>query len=126
MQLLDGKSCSEQIRQEIAQSVAEIKAKGQRAPHLAAVLVGNDGASQNYVAFKIKDCEEVGFDSTTIRLEDSISEQELLDKVDQLNKDDAIDGFVSDLPRRKDGARHVFDLSSHGCQNRADTHSMGP
>lgn len=101
MQLLDGKSCSEQIRQEIAQSVAEIKASGQRAPHLAAVLVGNDGASQNYVAFKVKDCEEVGFDSTTIRLEDSISEQELLDKVDELNNDDAIDGFIVQLPLPK-------------------------
>ena len=56
MQLLDGKSCSEKIRQEIAEKVAEIKSKGDRAPHLAAVLVGNDGASQNYVAFKVKDC----------------------------------------------------------------------
>lgn len=101
MQLLDGKSCSEQIRQEIAQSVAEIKAKGQRVPHLAAVLVGNDGASQNYVAFKVKDCEEVGFNSTTIRLEDSISEQELLDRVDELNNDDAIDGFIVQLPLPK-------------------------
>ena len=78
MQLLDGKSCSEQIRQEIAQTVSQLKTDGQRAPHLAAVLVGNDGASQNYVAFKVKDCEEIGFESTTIRLEDSISEQELL------------------------------------------------
>lgn len=101
MQLLDGKSCSEQIRQEIAQSVAEIKASGDRPPHLAAVLVGNDGASQNYVAFKVKDCEEVGFESTTIRLEDTISEQELLDQVDQLNKNDEIDGFIVQLPLPK-------------------------
>ena len=101
MQLLDGKSCSEQIRQEIAKAVSQLKADGQRAPHLAAVLVGNDGASQNYVAFKVKDCEEVGFESTTIRLEDSISEQELLAKVDELNKDDAIDGFIVQLPLPK-------------------------
>jgi len=101
MQLLDGKSCSEQIRQEIAKTVSQLKADGQRAPHLAAVLVGNDGASQNYVAFKVKDCEEVGFESTTIRLEDSISEQELLAKVDELNKDDAIDGFIVQLPLPK-------------------------
>jgi len=101
MQLLDGKSCSEQIRQEIAKIVLDIKAKGQRAPHLAAVLVGNDGASQNYVAFKVKDCEEVGFDSTTIRLEETISEQELLDKVDELNNNDAIDGFIVQLPLPK-------------------------
>ncbi|GJM14242.1 MAG: bifunctional protein FolD [Pseudohongiella sp.] len=101
MQLLDGKSCSEKIRQEIAQSVSEIKASGQRAPHLAAVLVGNDGASQNYVAFKVKDCEEVGFESTTVRLEDTISEQELLDKVDELNKNDEIDGFIVQLPLPK-------------------------
>jgi len=101
MQLLDGKSCSEQIRQEIAKTVSQLKADGQRAPHLAAVLVGNDGASQNYVAFKVKDCGEVGFESTTIRLEDSITEQELLAKVDELNKDDAIDGFIVQLPLPK-------------------------
>jgi methylenetetrahydrofolate dehydrogenase (NADP+)/methenyltetrahydrofolate cyclohydrolase len=101
MQLLDGKSCSAEIRQEIAKTVSEIKASGQRVPHLAAVLVGNDGASQNYVAFKVKDCAEVDFESTTIRLEDTISEQELLAKVDELNNDDAIDGFIVQLPLPK-------------------------
>ena len=101
MQLLDGNSCSAKIRQEIAKTVSEIKASGQRAPHLAAVLVGNDGASQNYVAFKVKDCAEVGFESTTIRLEDTISEQELLAKVDELNNNDAIDGFIVQLPLPK-------------------------
>jgi len=101
MQLLDGKSCSAKIRQEIAKTVSEIKASGQRAPHLAAVLVGNDGASQNYVAFKVKDCAEVDFESTTIRLEDTISEQELLAKVDELNNNDAIDGFIVQLPLPK-------------------------
>ena len=101
MQLLDGKSCSAKIRQEIAKTVSEIKASGQRAPHLAAVLVGNDGASQNYVAFKVKDCAEVGFESITIRLEDTISELELLSKVDELNNNDAIDGFIVQLPLPK-------------------------
>ena len=101
MQLLDGKACSAKIRQEIAKTVSEIKASGRRAPHLAAVLVGNDGASQNYVAFKVKDCAEVDFESTTIRLEDTISEQELLAKVDELNNNDAIDGFIVQLPLPK-------------------------
>jgi len=98
MQLLDGKSCSQQIRQEIAQQVADIKATGQRAPHLAAVLVGTDGASENYVAFKVKDCAEVGFESTLIRMDDTVTEQELLDKIAQLNSDDSIDGFIVQLP----------------------------
>ncbi|MBQ13062.1 MAG: bifunctional 5,10-methylene-tetrahydrofolate dehydrogenase/5,10-methylene-tetrahydrofolate cyclohydrolase, partial [Gammaproteobacteria bacterium] len=85
MQLLDGTSCSGQIRQEIAEQVTQIKKQGGRAPHLAAVLVGNDGASENYVNFKVKDCAEVGFESTVIRLEASVSEAELLDKVAELN-----------------------------------------
>ena len=67
-------------------------------PHLAAVLVGNDGASENYVALKVRDCAEVGFDSTLIRLPDSINEQELLDKIAELNADDAIDGFIVQVP----------------------------
>lgn len=98
MQLLDGKSCSEQIRQEIAEKVSEIKATGQRAPHLVAVLVGTDGASENYVAFKVKDCSEVGFDSTVIRMDETVSEQELLNKISELNADDSIDGFIVQLP----------------------------
>ena len=98
MQLLDGKSCSEKIRQEIAEKVAEIKSKGDRAPHLAAVLVGNDGASQNYVAFKVKDCDEVGFNSTVIRMEETATEQELLEKIAELNSDHEIDGFIVQLP----------------------------
>ena len=98
MQLLDGKSCSQQIRQEIAQEVDAIKASGGRVPHLAAVLVGNDGASENYVALKVRDCAEVGFESTLIRLADTISEQELLDKIAELNADDAIDGFIVQVP----------------------------
>ena len=98
MQLLDGNACSEEIRKEVKNEVENIIATGGRPPHLAAVLVGNDGASQNYVAFKIRDCEEVGFDSTTIRMDASITEQDLLNKVSELNKNAAIDGFIVQLP----------------------------
>tara|TARA_Y100000814_G_scaffold283601_1_gene249692 strand:- start:446 stop:1327 length:882 start_codon:yes stop_codon:yes gene_type:complete len=98
MQLLDGKACSEEIRKEIKQEVESIVSNGRRPPHLAAILVGNDGASQNYVAFKIRDCEEVGFDSTTIRMESSSTEKELLEKIIELNEDSAIDGFIVQLP----------------------------
>ena len=98
MQLLDGTSCSQQIRQEIAETVAQIKSNGKRAPHLAAILVGNDGASQNYVAMKARDCDEVGFNSTVIRMKEPISEEKLLDKIAELNADDDIDGFIVQLP----------------------------
>ena len=98
MQLLDGNACSEEIRKEIKNEVEAIISTGGRPPHLAAVLVGNDGASQNYVAFKIRDCEEVGFDSTTIRMDASITEQDLLNKVSGLKKNAAIDGFIVQLP----------------------------
>ena len=98
MVLLDGTSCSEQIRQEIKAQVDAIKATGDRPPHLAAVLVGSDGASQNYVAMKERDCAEVGFDSTVLRFKDKITEQELLDKIAELNADDSIDGFIVQLP----------------------------
>ncbi len=98
MQLLDGKACSEQIRQEIAKLVDDIKSRGQRPPHLAAVLVGEDGASQNYVKMKVKDCAEVGFESTKIVLDASTSEAELLQRVADLNADDGIDGFIVQLP----------------------------
>lgn len=98
MQLLDGSSCSQQIRHEIAAEVAAIIARGERPPHLAAVLVGNDGASENYVAFKVKDCAEVGFESTLVRLPATVSEQDLLDKIAELNANPAIDGFIVQLP----------------------------
>lgn len=98
MKLLDGKSCSQQIRQGIAARVKEIRSSGKRAPHLAAVLVGDDGASQTYVANKIKDCEEVGFESTVIRLDAATSEGKLLEKIRELNENDQIDGFIVQLP----------------------------
>tara|TARA_Y100001935_G_scaffold137055_1_gene113408 strand:+ start:500 stop:1390 length:891 start_codon:yes stop_codon:yes gene_type:complete len=98
MQLLDGNACSDEIRKEIKNEVEAIISTGGRPPHLAAVLVGKDGASQNYVAFKIRDCEEVGFDSTTIRMDASIKEQDLLNKISELNENAAIDGFIVQLP----------------------------
>ena len=98
MQLLDGNACSEEIRREIKIEVEAIISSGGRPPHLAAVLVGKDGASQNYVAFKIRDCEEAGFDSTTVRMDASITEQDLLNKVSELNENAAIDGFIVQLP----------------------------
>tara|TARA_B100002003_G_scaffold177875_1_gene165751 strand:+ start:119 stop:994 length:876 start_codon:yes stop_codon:yes gene_type:complete len=98
MEILDGKSCSEQIRQEIKQRVTDITAAGGRPPHLVAVLVGHDGASENYVAMKVKDCEQVDFDSTTVRYEDDVSEAKLLEKIAELNADDSIDGFIVQLP----------------------------
>ena len=95
---IDGKQTALDIQQEIAQEVAQIKANGGRAPHLAAVLVGNDGASETYVGHKVKACERVGFDSTLLRYEDSISEEELLKVVEDLNQNPAIDGFIVQFP----------------------------
>jgi len=89
------------MKQEIAAEVLKLKAKGGRAPHLAAILVGHDGGSETYVAFKIKDCEAVGFKSTLIRYEDDVIEAELLAKIDELNNDDDLDGFIVQLPLPK-------------------------
>jgi methylenetetrahydrofolate dehydrogenase (NADP+) / methenyltetrahydrofolate cyclohydrolase len=101
MILIDGKKTSEQIKAEIALEVTRIITLGRKRPHLAAVLVGNDGASETYVAGKVKDCEIVGFKSTLIRFDESVSEAALLEKVDQLNKDEDIDGFIVQLPLPK-------------------------
>ncbi len=98
MQLIDGKKIAGEIKQEIAQKVAAIKAGGGRVPHLAAILVGHDGGSESYVAHKIKDCQEVGFISTLIRLEEEVSEERLLAEVEQLNRDPGVDGFIVQLP----------------------------
>lgn len=99
--LLDGKTLSETIQAEIAQQVAELKQKGHKVPHLAAVLVGSDGASETYVSHKVKACERVGFDSTHIRLPDTLTEQELMAVIDDLNGDPKIDGFIVQLPLPK-------------------------
>lgn len=96
--LIDGKKISSDIKLEIAEEVKKFKAETGKVPHLAAVLVGNDGASETYVSHKVKACEQVGFKSTLVRMDDSVSEQELLDKVAELNADDGIDGFIVQLP----------------------------
>lgn len=101
MQLLDGKQTAQAIKDEIKSTVAEMTAEGKRPPHLAAVLVGNDGASLTYVGSKVRSCEQVGFQSTLIRLEDSISETALLDEITRLNKDSQIDGYIVQLPLPK-------------------------
>jgi methylenetetrahydrofolate dehydrogenase (NADP+)/methenyltetrahydrofolate cyclohydrolase len=98
MQLLDGKKTSNDIKDEIANEVAKMKADGEKAPHLAAVIVGNDGASLTYVGSKVKACERVGFESTLVQLPNTTSEVELLDTIEDLNLNDAIDGFIIQLP----------------------------
>jgi len=101
MQLLDGKLTSEQIKAEIADQVDAMRARDEKVPHLAAVLVGNDGASETYVNNKVLACERVGFKSTLVRLDADISEETLLAKIDELNRDDDIDGFIVQVPLPK-------------------------
>ena len=99
--LIDGKKTSETIKEEIAAEVAQIKKQGGKIPHLAAILVGNDGGSVTYVNNKVLACEKVGFQSTLIRLEETVTEAELLAKVQELNNDADIDGFIVQLPLPK-------------------------
>lgn len=101
MQLIDGKKTSQEIKVEIAQEVQKMIASGKRKPHLAAILVGNDGGSETYVAAKIKSCEEAGFDSTLVRFDGDVTEEELLSVVKKLNEDNNIDGFIVQLPLPK-------------------------
>ena len=101
MIILDGKKTSNDIKAEIAESVKKIVAKGSRPPHLAAVIVGDDGASLTYVSSKVRACKRVGFKSTLIKLPEIISENELLDKVNELNNDKNIDGYIIQLPLPK-------------------------
>lgn len=99
--LLDGKKLSAEIKLEIAAEVVAMKQAGKRTPHLAAILVGNNGASETYVVSKAKNCAEVGFNSSLIRLDESVSEQELLAKISELNNNADIDGFIVQLPLPK-------------------------
>ncbi len=99
--VISGKQTAADIRKEIAAKVKDLRSAGKKVPHLAAVLVGNDGGSETYVNYKVKDCKEVGFESTLIRRNDDISENELLTLVEDLNKDPNIDGFIVQLPLPK-------------------------
>ena len=101
MVLLDGKKISNDIKDEITEEVNKMKANGEKVPHLAAVIVGNDGASLTYVGSKVRACERVGFESTMVRMSNTTSEIELLDKIHELNDNDDIDGFIIQLPLPK-------------------------
>lgn len=101
MILLDGKKTSNDIKDEITVEVQKMKGRGERVPHLAAVLVGEDGASLTYVGSKVRACERVGFESTLIQLPDTTSEEELLQKINELNESKTIDGFIVQLPLPK-------------------------
>ena len=101
MTILDGKKTSEDLKNEIAEEVKAMKDRGEKVPHLAAVLVGNDGASLTYVGSKVKACERIGFESTLIRLPEETTEEELLDQIHKLNTDAEIDGYIVQLPLPK-------------------------
>lgn len=99
--LLDGRLVSAQIKEEIAAEVAAMIGRGERAPHLSAILVGHDGGSETYMASKVKACKDLGFTSELIRFEDDVTEEELLATIERLNKDDEVDGFIVQLPLPK-------------------------
>lgn len=101
MIILDGKKTSNDIKEEIAVEVAKLVANGGKRPHLAAILVGNDGASETYINAKVKACERVGFESTLVRFEDTVSEEELLAEVEEINQNANIDGLIVQLPLPK-------------------------
>ncbi|WP_448824544.1 bifunctional methylenetetrahydrofolate dehydrogenase/methenyltetrahydrofolate cyclohydrolase FolD [Capnocytophaga ochracea] len=101
MTILDGKKTSEALKQEIAEEVKQLKAEGKKVPHLAAVLVGDDGASLTYVGSKVKACEQVGFESTLVKLPANISEEALLQEIEKLNANSEIDGYIVQLPLPK-------------------------
>ncbi len=101
MQLLEGKKASDAILQKIKEQTDKVIQAGQRKPHLAAILIGNNGASETYVASKVKTCTQIGFDSTLIRLKENISEPELLDTIESLNQDSNVDGILVQLPLPK-------------------------
>ena len=98
MQILDGRATAEEIRKELAEAVQERKRNGKKIPHLAAILVGNDGGSLTYVGAKVKACDQIGFESTLIRYDETVPEDILLAKVHSLNEDKSIDGFIVQLP----------------------------
>lgn len=101
MQIIDGKKTAQDIKKEIAAEVAAMVEAGQRPPHLAAILVGNDGGSETYVANKVKACEDCGFGSSTLRFDDTITEDQLIAEIQRLNEDSNVDGFIVQLPLPK-------------------------
>src|SRR6187549_3584827 len=105
MKILDGKLTSQAIKDELKIDVAQLAAEGKKIPHLAAILVGSNGASETYVAAKVKACGEVGFKSTLIRFEESISAMKLVEKIEELNNDPDVDGILVQLPLPK----HISD-----------------
>lgn len=96
--IIDGKAVAAKIKKEIADEVIQLRKEGRKIPHLAAILVGHDGGSETYVANKVRTCEELGFKSSLIRYENDVTEERLLNKVEKLNNDDDIDGFIVQLP----------------------------
>ena len=104
--LIDGKKISFEIKKEIAEEVKRLKSEGKKVPHLAAILVGNNGSSETYVASKVKDCEEVGFKSTLLRFGNDIEESALLAQIARLNNDDDVDGFIVQLPLPRHISEH--------------------
>ena len=114
-QILDGLKLSNEIKQEIKADVEKILSSGKRAPHLAAILVGNNGASKAYVNSKVKDCAEVGFKSTLVTFPSTTSEAELLEKIAELNTDPEIDGFIVQLPlpKQMDQEKVIMAINSH-------------
>lgn len=101
MEIIDGKKLSQEIKEEIKQQVKDLKAKGEKTPHLAAILVGHDGASETYVGHKERACDFVGFESTVLRFEEDVTEATLLNEIEKLNNDDSVDGFIVQLPLPK-------------------------
>ena len=118
MTILDGKKLSEDIKNEIAAEVKKMKDNGEKVPHLAAIIVGNDGASLTYVGSKVKACERVGFESTLVKMPSTTSETELLKKIKELNLNDDIDGFIVQLPLPKqiDFRRGLPPVEVAGCR----------
>lgn len=99
--ILDGKKISDDVKAELAEEVKKLSSKGHRAPHLAAILVGNDGASETYVSSKVRSCERIGFGSTLVRLPEDVSEDELITEIDKVNNNSEIDGLIVQLPLPK-------------------------
>ena len=111
MQIIDGKATAQQIKAEIAEEVNNIVAKGGKRPHLAAILVGHDGGSETYVKNKVLACEACGFKSSLIRFDDTVSEEELLAKVQELNADDDVDGYIVQLPLPRHSAEQKIIMA---------------